>query len=178
MSQSSKDRDKSAADSQRTQVRPAEQNGISIGKGVFATVDIDRLGDVLVIDQPLFALLEKDKLDELCSGCFEIWEPSAIEEEHFERPKACSKCKVVHYCSKVFSPKHIKYTLFCDSIFRERGKKNRNAKERTGKQAIRLNVLHTPNCTPGYYLYPFEQSFGFCYVLKQAKSVQRFMRSF
>ncbi len=47
------------SNSARTEVRPAEQNGISIGLGVFATTDIKKSADIVVLDQPPIALVEE-----------------------------------------------------------------------------------------------------------------------
>lgn len=92
----------STANSLRTEVRPAEQNGISIGLGVFAKTDIPKNNDVLVLDQPAIALLEEKQLQKICSGCYDVGKGGSIDNRRPGLVKACVGCKVVYYCDKVF----------------------------------------------------------------------------
>jgi hypothetical protein len=91
----------STANSARTEVRPAEQNGISIGLGVFATTDIKKSADIVVLDQPPIALVEEKQLKNICSGCYDVGKGGSIDNRRPGLVKACVRCKVVSYCDKV-----------------------------------------------------------------------------
>jgi SET and MYND domain-containing protein len=91
----------SAANSALTEVRPAKQNDISIGLGVFATTDIKKGADVLVINTPIVALVEQKQLQTICSGCFDTSKAASIDNRRPGLVKACARCKVVYYCDKV-----------------------------------------------------------------------------
>lgn len=138
----------STANSARTEVRPAEQNGISIGLGVFATFDIKKGADVLVLDQPPIALVEEKQLKNICSGCYDVGKGGSIDNRRPGLVKACVRCKIVSYCDKVlfFLIDHDKSGLTGDRI----------AKEETGKLAIHWNVLFTQSCTPESCHFPSE----------------------
>ncbi|GAM38764.1 SET and MYND domain protein [Talaromyces pinophilus] len=90
----------STANSARTEVRPAEQNGISIGLGVFATTDIKKSADIVVLDQPPIALVEEKQLKNICSGCYDVGKGGSIDNRRPGLVKACVRCKVVSYCDK------------------------------------------------------------------------------
>jgi SET and MYND domain-containing protein len=91
----------STANSARTEVRPAKQDGISIGFGVFATTDIVKGADVLILDQPPIALVEEKQLKNICSGCYDTSQGRSIDNRRPGLVKACVRCKVVSYCDKV-----------------------------------------------------------------------------
>ncbi|EED16036.1 SET and MYND domain protein, putative [Talaromyces stipitatus ATCC 10500] len=94
------DTSKSSANSERTEVRPAEQNGVPIGQGVFATIDVKKGADVLVVDNPLIALVEEAQLQNICSGCYDTSKAGSIDNRRPDLVKACTRCKVVYYCDK------------------------------------------------------------------------------
>lgn len=85
----------------QTEIRPAEQNGVSIGQGLFATTAIRKGEDILIVEAPLVALVEEKQLSTICSGCFDTGQPGSIDADDSEPVKACVRCHVVHYCGKV-----------------------------------------------------------------------------
>lgn len=93
--------EQSAANSALTEVRPAKQNDIPIGLGVFAKTNIKKGADVLVINTPMVALVEQKQLERICSGCFDTSKASSIDNIRPGLVKACVRCRVVHYCDKV-----------------------------------------------------------------------------
>ena len=91
----------STANSELAEVRPATQDGISIGLGVFAKTDLVKGKEILVLDDPPIALLEEKQLKTICSACFDTSEGGSIDIRKTWLVKACVRCKVVYYCDKV-----------------------------------------------------------------------------
>ncbi|KAL2872429.1 S-adenosylmethionine-dependent methyltransferase [Aspergillus lucknowensis] len=80
----------------RTTPKPAP-NGL--GRGLFATTDFRTGDDVLHIQGPFVAVLDTQRLEDTCSGCFGKKQLEA-ESENGVDAKACSGCQVVKYCDK------------------------------------------------------------------------------
>ncbi|KAL4880804.1 hypothetical protein BJY04DRAFT_218957 [Aspergillus karnatakaensis] len=74
------------------------------GRGLFASSDL-RLGDnILHIQDPFVAVLDSNRLEDTCSGCFgqrQLAAPSGREIVL----KACTGCKIVKYCDKTCQAK-------------------------------------------------------------------------
>ncbi|KAL2856568.1 SET and MYND domain protein [Aspergillus pseudoustus] len=68
-----------------------------IGRGLFATADFGIGGDVLHIERPFLAVLETDRLDDTCAGCFGA---TSSEQGESIKPLPCSGCQVTKYCNK------------------------------------------------------------------------------
>ncbi|KAL2815376.1 SET and MYND domain protein [Aspergillus granulosus] len=68
-----------------------------IGRGLFATASFDTGDDVLHIDSPFLAVLETDRLDDTCAGCFGT---RYFEKVGDVKLRSCSACQVPKYCDK------------------------------------------------------------------------------
>ncbi|RAL03410.1 S-adenosylmethionine-dependent methyltransferase [Aspergillus ibericus CBS 121593] len=86
-----------------------------LGRGLFALTDIAVGENVLDIPIPFVAVLNTDRLEDTCSGCFG---QRQLEDEKITL-KACTGCQVVKYCDKTCQGKDWKFAhaLEC-SIFR------------------------------------------------------------
>ena len=122
----------STANSARTEVRLAKQNGISIGLGVFAKTNIPKNNDILVLEQPAIALVEEKQLQNICSGCYDVGIGGSIDSRRPGLVKACVQCKVVYYCNKVL------FSSLVSVIYKTDG--TRVVNEKIGKLAIHWNV--------------------------------------
>ncbi|KAJ0421803.1 SET and MYND domain protein [Aspergillus carlsbadensis] len=88
-----------------------------IGRGLFATADFNTGGDILHIQTPFLAVLNTERLEDTCAGCF--------GKKHFEKAgqeiqlKYCSSCHVPKYCSKACQIEdwHLGHRFEC-SIFK------------------------------------------------------------
>lgn len=76
-----------------------------MGKGLFASSNINTGEDVVRISSPFVAVLNTPQLDDTCSGCF--GKKHAFKDKPVNL-KACTRCQMVKYCDKVGCV----YTLF------------------------------------------------------------------
>ncbi|KAL4910422.1 hypothetical protein BDW74DRAFT_173878 [Aspergillus multicolor] len=76
-----------------------------LGRGLFATRDLRACENVLHIENPFIAILETDRLDSTCSGCFGIGKNQRDANENGRILKACTGCHVVKYCDKACQAK-------------------------------------------------------------------------
>jgi SET and MYND domain-containing protein len=70
-----------------------------IGRGLFASADFDTGDDILHIQTPFLAILNTEKLDDTCAGCFGKRYFGKTHEEI--QLRYCSSCQVPKYCDKV-----------------------------------------------------------------------------
>ncbi|OKL56951.1 hypothetical protein UA08_07822 [Talaromyces atroroseus] len=83
----------------QTRIAPAtDTNGQRIGNGLFATGNIHKGDDVLIVDAPFVAAVEEKLLKRVCSGCFDTSRPGKVDVQGLVR--GCVRCKVVYYCDK------------------------------------------------------------------------------
>ncbi|PYI05835.1 SET and MYND domain protein [Aspergillus sclerotiicarbonarius CBS 121057] len=87
-----------------------------LGRGLFASTDIAVGESVLDIPIPFVAVLDTQRLEDTCSGCFG---QKQLENEEISL-KACTGCQVVKYCDKTCQAKDWKFAhaLEC-SIFQQ-----------------------------------------------------------
>ncbi|PWY74583.1 SET and MYND domain protein [Aspergillus sclerotioniger CBS 115572] len=99
--------------SAKTTSRPAPGG---LGRGLFASTDIAVGENVLDIPIPFVAVLDTQRLEDTCSGCFG---QRQLENEEITL-KACTGCQVVKYCDKTCQAKDWKFShaLEC-SIFQQ-----------------------------------------------------------
>lgn len=75
------------------------------GKGLFTFKDYEAGQGLLVIERPLIAVLDAERLEDTCSSCF-AWTGDSIVSQRSDgkavEVKACNACKILKYCSKVW----------------------------------------------------------------------------
>ncbi|PLB48078.1 SET domain-containing protein [Aspergillus steynii IBT 23096] len=93
-----------------TKANPGQAPG-GLGKGLFASASLKTGDDVLTIQTPFVAVLEKPRLDDTCSGCFGKRQLGNVDAAL----KACTKCQVVKYCDRICQSKDWKagHSLEC-----------------------------------------------------------------
>ncbi|KAL4914717.1 hypothetical protein BDW62DRAFT_189911 [Aspergillus aurantiobrunneus] len=75
-----------------------------LGRGLFASTDLRAGDDVLHIESPFVAVLDTERLEDTCSGCFGKRQLESDPEVKIV-PKACTGCQVVKYCDKMCQAK-------------------------------------------------------------------------
>jgi hypothetical protein len=79
-----------------------------IGDGIFAADDLQAGQPLAVLERPLLASLESERLKDTCANCFVWTEGSAIGSRLYVKEgtsvQACAGCRRFRYCSKVSMP--------------------------------------------------------------------------
>ncbi|KAL4807180.1 hypothetical protein BDV18DRAFT_113838 [Aspergillus unguis] len=76
------------------------------GRGLFVSVDLKPCDDILHIRSPFVAVLDTERLEDTCSGCFGKRQlESEVESGSRLGLKACTGCQVVRYCDKTCQAK-------------------------------------------------------------------------
>ncbi|KAL4783982.1 hypothetical protein BJX76DRAFT_357430 [Aspergillus varians] len=74
------------------------------GRGLFASTDLRTGDDILHIKSPFVAVLETQRLDDTCSGCFGKRLLESDPESKIVL-RACAGCQVIKYCDKTCQAK-------------------------------------------------------------------------
>ncbi|PKY02844.1 hypothetical protein P168DRAFT_272398 [Aspergillus campestris IBT 28561] len=87
-----------------------------LGQGLFATKAIPAGGDVLNIKTPFVAVLDTERLEDTCSGCFGRRYLGGDSDDVTLR--ACTGCRVVRYCDRTCQSKDWKlaHSLECPTF--------------------------------------------------------------
>lgn len=135
-----------------TKTKSAATDGM--GKGLFATTNINTGEDVVRISSPFVAVLNTPQLDDTCSGC--LGKRHAFKDKPVDL-KACVGCQVVKYCDKV--------NYICTLLLRSARKANkivfdRRAKLKIGKLHMLLSAKSLKPSRLGFFLSMPELCFG------------------
>ncbi|KAL2834297.1 hypothetical protein BDW59DRAFT_156238 [Aspergillus cavernicola] len=86
-----------------------------LGTGLFANKNIRTGEDVLHFESPFVAVLETQRLEDTCSGCFGKRQLETDSEDNKITLKACTGCQIVKYCDKTCQVKDWKaaHSLEC-----------------------------------------------------------------
>ncbi|KKK12381.1 hypothetical protein P175DRAFT_0467687 [Aspergillus ochraceoroseus IBT 24754] len=99
----------------QTKTTPGPAPG-GLGRGLFASADVNSGDDILHIQSPFVAVLDTQRLEDTCSGCFGR---KQLEDEAISL-RGCTGCQVVKYCDRTCQAKDWKsgHSLEC-SIFQK-----------------------------------------------------------
>lgn len=82
--------------------------GKAAGKGLFSNRDLTSGEPLVMIQRPLMASLESERLKDTCANCYVWTEGSSIGSRLYVKKgitvQMCAGCKRFRYCSKVTSP--------------------------------------------------------------------------